>query len=78
MKKKFIPSKSTKSVPKQNIRYKIKDKSKLFEISTCKRGWQPVELLRYTKSGKLVLRLLFSNQIIVRKFGKRIRPYQKR
>jgi hypothetical protein len=76
MKKRFIPQ--TKSASKQEFKYRVKDRSKLVEILSVKHGWQPAEVVRYLKNGRIVLKLLFSNQIIVRKIGKRMRPYQYR
>lgn len=78
MKKKFFKKTNDKSISKQNIKYRIKDKDRLYEISSAKHGWQPVELIKFIKNGRVVLRLIFSNQIIVRKIGKKMRPYQRR
>jgi hypothetical protein len=61
----------------QQIKYKSRDLNKLYEIRTVKHGWVIAELLKRTKSGRLVLRLLFTNTIVIRKVGKRIRPCQR-
>ena len=66
-----------KQTEQQSIKYRVRDVNKLYEIRTVKHGWVIVELLKKTNSGRLVLRLLFTNTIIVRKADKRIRPCQR-